>query len=114
MSQPVGHHPSLPPHRTADEAMRAVPVVIEVVRGAPVADIADCVQAVAVVIDFGSQHFHSGVVFAGPITTDEVVRQLEIFAAGPSQPNFAAGAFPWQVIVPIVIEAFLRWWQSRS
>ena len=114
-----GHHPSLPDHRTMDQAIRAVPVVLALAQGGE-ADFADAVQAVAVVVDYGSQHFHKGFALesaAQPLSQEEAVKHLEAFAStyqGREGKLESAAAIPWQVLVPIVMEIFMKWWQSRK
>lgn len=109
------HHPSLPEHRTMDEAIRAVPVVLNVFKG-QAAEFAHAAQAVAVVVDYGSQFFHAGFssTEAPALSQDEAVAHLEAFASQGRATTESAAAIPWQVIVPIVLELFMKWWKDRK
>lgn len=108
------HHPNLPEHRTTAEAMRAVPVFLELYRGAPGVDYADGIQAGAVIADYASSMFHAGSVSAESVglSEDQAMAHLEDFATGNE--SMKAAAFPWELIVPIVIDIIRRWLERRK
>ena len=104
------HHPNLPVHRTAAEAMKCVPVFLEVVRNVKAGtasrdDAANGVQAGAVIADYGSSMLHSELIgSAAGISEDAAMAHLEDFAASDTEGGVAqAAAFPWELILPFVL-----------
>lgn len=112
----VGHHPNLPEHRTMGEALKSSSVFLEMYKGAPGVDIADAVQAAAVIVDYGSSMFHSGVSAKSALSEDQAMAHLEDFvAAGNTEGSTVkAAAFPWELIVPVVLDLIRRWLERRK